>query len=53
VRDIGRLERSASYFLPARERLRFLRHYIEKSGGGQALRDWIRDVKADVARRSR
>ncbi len=53
VRDVGRLERSASYFLPVRERLRFLKSYIENSGGGVSLRDWTRDVRADVARRAR
>lgn len=53
VRDIGRLERSASYFLPARERLRFLKSYISRSASRQSLADWIDGVKADVARRAR
>jgi tRNA A-37 threonylcarbamoyl transferase component Bud32 len=53
VRDIGRLERSASYFLPARERLRFLRSYLRESAPQENLRDWIGKVKADVARRAR
>ena len=53
TRDIGRLERSASYFLPVRERLRFLKHYLSRSNSKDSLRDWIKKVKADVARRAR
>lgn len=53
IRDIGRLERSASYFLPVKERLRFLRSYIQAAGQDMPLRDWVRDVSLEVARRAR
>jgi tRNA A-37 threonylcarbamoyl transferase component Bud32 len=53
LRDIGRLERSASYFLPVKERLRFLRTYVGAAGHGTALRDWVSQAKLEVARRTR
>jgi hypothetical protein len=52
VRDLGRLERSASHFLPARTRLRFLRRYLKASGGGD-LGEWAGAVRRDAARRAR
>lgn len=53
LRDIGRLERSASYFLPVTERLRFLRSYLQTAGQDAPLRDWARNVILDIARRAR
>jgi tRNA A-37 threonylcarbamoyl transferase component Bud32 len=53
TRDIGRLERSASYFLPVRERLRFLKYYLGQYASSNDFRAWIHDVRADVARRAR
>jgi tRNA A-37 threonylcarbamoyl transferase component Bud32 len=53
TRDIGRLERSASYFLPVRERLRFLKSYLGINTSRESLREWTKRVKADVARRMR
>lgn len=53
LRDLARLERSASYFLPARERLRFLKSYASISGQRMGFRQLQEAVKLTVARRSR
>jgi tRNA A-37 threonylcarbamoyl transferase component Bud32 len=53
VRDLARLERSASYFLPVRERLRFLRHYVRAASISKSLAEWVNAIRAEVARRAR
>ena len=53
LRDVGRLERSASYFLPVRERLRFLKRYIKAASHGTPLREWLRAVRLEAGRRAR
>jgi len=53
VKDLARLERSASYFLPLRERLRFLRNYMNYANLHKSFRDWVNAINVEVERRAR
>ncbi len=53
VKDIARLERSASYFLSAKERLRFLKYYTAQAGLGTGIEELRSRVSALAARRAR
>lgn len=53
TRDLGRLERSASYFLSLKERMRFLKCYLDNSNRTSELCGWLQKVRREVERRAR
>jgi len=53
IKDIGRLEKSASYFVNSRERLRFIKYYLAKIDNASDLRALLKKVQAEVIKRTK